>query len=155
MATTRVATLGTHRVPTHTNALSLINDFVIPLSVAFRPRAPRPTEPPRTGAASAAGPELELVPGWVKGIDALESLSCFLPLQCTRSMFPSKERVIARNYYNKGLSHRNRPAAGSQSISKFLREIGPTVSQFLNVQGKFSDHRCQYWLPELCSIKRY
>ena len=49
-------------------------------------------------------------------------------------------------------SHRNRPAGGSQSISKCAREIGPTVSQFLNVQGKFSDHRCQYWLPELCSI---
>ena len=35
--------------------------------------------------------------------------------------------------YSKGLSHRNRPAAGSQSISKFLREIELTVSQFLNV----------------------
>ena len=52
--------------------LSLINDFVIPLSVAFRPRRHRgPTEPPRTGAASAAGPELELVPGWFKGIHAV------------------------------------------------------------------------------------
>ena len=97
-ATTRVVRRSLYEYRTVLN-LSLINDFVIPLSVAFRPRAPRPTEPPRTGAASAAGPELELVPGWVKGIDALESLSCFLPLQCTRSMFPSKERVIARNYY--------------------------------------------------------
>ena len=35
-------------------------------------------------------------------------------------------------------SHRNRPAGGSQSISKCAREIGPTVSQFLNVHGKFS-----------------
>ena len=39
--------------------------------------------------------------------------------------------------YSKGLSHRNRLAGGSQSISKFSREIEPTVSQFLNVHGKF------------------
>ena len=38
--------------------------------------------------------------------------------------------------YSKGLSHRNRLAGGSQSISKFSREIEPTVSQFLNVHGK-------------------
>ena len=37
--------------------------------------------------------------------------------------------------YSKGLSHRNRLAGGSQLISKFLREIEPTVSQFLNVHA--------------------
>ena len=40
--------------------------------------------------------------------------------------------------YSKGLSHRNRLGGGSQSISKFSWEIEPTVSQFLNVHGKFS-----------------
>ena len=35
--------------------------------------------------------------------------------------------------YSKGLSDRNRLAGGSHLISKFLREIEPTVSQFLNV----------------------
>ena len=37
--------------------------------------------------------------------------------------------------YSKGLSDRNRLAGGSQLISKFLREIEPTVSQFLNVHA--------------------
>ena len=47
--------------------------------------------------------------------------------------------------YSKGLSHRNRLAGGSQSISKFSREIEPTVSQFLNVHGKFIQRvACQY-----------
>ena len=41
----------------------------------------RPTEPPRTGAASAAGaPELELVPGWFKGMDAVEKSVLFFTL---------------------------------------------------------------------------
>ena len=43
--------------------------------------------------------------------------------------------------YSKGLSHRNRLGGGSQSISKFSWEIEPTVSQFLNVHGKFSESR--------------
>ena len=69
--TTRVVRRSLYEYRTVLN-LSLINDFVIPLSVAFRPRRHRgPTEPPRTGAASAAGPELELVPGWFKGIHAV------------------------------------------------------------------------------------
>ena len=37
--------------------------------------------------------------------------------------------------YSRGLSDRNRLAGGSQLISKFLREIEPTVSQFLNVHA--------------------
>jgi hypothetical protein len=37
--------------------------------------------------------------------------------------------------YSKGLSDRNRLAGGSQLISKFLREIEPTVRQFLNVHA--------------------
>ena len=40
----------------------------------------------------------------------------------------------AETPYSTLSSHRNRPAGGSQSISKCAREIGPTVSQFLNVQ---------------------
>ena len=40
-----------------------------------------------------------------------------------------------RILYSKGLSERNRLAGGSQLISKFLREIEPTVSQFLNVHA--------------------
>ena len=60
--------------------------------------------------------------------------------------------VVSR--YSKGLSHRNRLAEGSQSISKFSREIEPTVSQFLNVHGKFIQRvTCQYWVTScLCSI---
>ena len=46
------------------------------------------------------------------------------------------EKLIAHT--RKGLSHRNRLGGGSQSISKFSWEIEPTVSQFLNVHGKFS-----------------
>ena len=42
-------------------------------------------------------------------------------------------------YYSRFSSHRNRPAGGNQSISKCAREIGPTVSPFLNVHGKFRD----------------
>ena len=34
-------------------------------------------------------------------------------------------------YYSKSPSHKNRLAGGSQSISKFLREIEQSVSQFL------------------------
>ena len=41
--------------------------------------------------------------------------------------------------YSRFSSHRNRPAGGNQSISKCAREIGPTVSPFLNVHGKFRD----------------
>ena len=41
--------------------------------------------------------------------------------------------------YSTVWTHRNRLAGGSQSISKCAREIGPTVSQFLNVHGKFSE----------------
>ena len=59
-------------------------------------------------------------------------------------------------YYSKGLSHRNRLAGGSQSISKFSREIEPTVSQFLNVHGKFIQPQSRVsigLLPvSLCSI---
>jgi hypothetical protein len=40
-----------------------------------------------------------------------------------------------QQWYRKGLSDRNRLAGGSQLISKFLREIEPTVSQFLNVHA--------------------
>ena len=70
-ATTRVVRRSLYEYRTVLN-LSLINDFVIPLSVAFRPRAPTDrADRARTGAASAAGPELELVPGWFKGIDAV------------------------------------------------------------------------------------
>ena len=39
--------------------------------------------------------------------------------------------------YSKGLSDRNRLAGGSQLISKFLREIEQTASQFLNVHTHF------------------
>ena len=44
------------------------------------------------------------------------------------------ERAVWSSY-SKGLSDRNRLAGGSQLISKFLREIEPTVSQFLNVHA--------------------
>ena len=49
-ATTRVVRRSLYEYRTVLN-LSLINDFVIPLSVAFRLPEHRPTEPPRTGAA--------------------------------------------------------------------------------------------------------
>ena len=45
------------------------------------------------------------------------------------------DSVLLQVRYSKGLSDRNRLAAGSQLISKFLREIEPTVSQFLNVHA--------------------
>ena len=40
--------------------------------------------------------------------------------------------------YSTVWTHRNRLAGGSQSISKCAREIGRTVSQFLNVHGQVS-----------------
>ena len=43
--------------------------------------------------------------------------------------------TLTVSLYSKGLSDRNRLAGGSQLISKFLREIEPTVSQFLNVHA--------------------
>ena len=52
--------------------------------------------------------------------------------------------------YSKGLSHRNRLGGGSQSISKFSWEIEPTVSQFLNVHGKFSESRVSIGLLLVC-----
>jgi hypothetical protein len=55
-------------------------------------------------------------------------------------------------YYSKSPSHKNRLAGGSQSISKFLREIEQSVSQFLNVHGKFSESRVSIGLYLLCSI---
>ena len=53
--------------------------------------------------------------------------------------------LLAR--YSKSLTHRNRLAGGSQSISKCAREIEPTVSQFLNVHGKFSESGVSIGLP--------
>ena len=47
-----------------------------------------------------------------------------------------KVRVVGHVFvYSKGLSDRNRLAGGSHLISKFSREIEPTVSQFLNVHA--------------------
>ena len=57
--------------------------------------------------------------------------------------------------YSKGLSDRNRLAGGSQLISKFLREIEPTVSQFLNVCTESSQREepgVSIGLPLTCSI---
>ena len=51
--------------------------------------------------------------------------------------------------YSKVWTHRNRLAGGSQSIFKCAREIEPTVSQFLNVHGKFSESRVSRVTPVL------
>ena len=61
-----------------------------------------------------------------------------------------RAREGAGTGYSKGLSHRNRLGGGSQSISKFSWEIEPTVSQFLNVHGKFSESRVSIGLLLVC-----
>ena len=86
-----------------------------------------------------------------QGRRRLRRLACVKP---SPSHSPSKPKVVrlsrrdsrgfevASTYgygfgtdYSKGLSDRNRLAGGSQLISKFLREIEPTVRQFLNVHA--------------------
>ena len=56
--------------------------------------------------------------------------------------------------YSKGLSHRNCLGGGSQSISKFSWEIEPTVSQSLNVHGKFSESRVSIGLLLVCALDK-
>ena len=71
---------------------------------------------------------------------------------CVLTLMRSGPAVLSPDIYSKGPSHRNRPAAVSQSISKFLREIELTVSQFLNVHGKFSESGVTIAGYLLCSI---
>ena len=51
-------------------------------------------------------------------------------MQCASEAGPAYLTV-----YSKAWSDRNRLTGGSQLISKCAREIGTTVSQFLNVHG--------------------
>ena len=69
---------------------------------------------------------------------------------CT--VFVKRINTLSSKAYSKLWTHRNRLAGGIQSISKCAREIGPRVSQFLNVHGKFSEVSVLGYL--LCSMTR-